>query len=428
MTDQDVSTPAAPEQPSACDARLAGRAALAAALESAAIVGSKMSSFVPPTREQLDQIAAAARASIRALEAERAAQAGSPCPRILQAAAFAADYVPAAYVVANIVQRQRLLAVTARTGGGKTAVTLTVALHVAAGRPIGRVEVERGSVLYLAAENPDDIRARLIFAAERLAIDLAAVPLHFVVGTFVFDDWRRHLEQEAARIGPLALVVVDTGPAFLSMQGIEDENANVAMLGFARTLRSLTELPGGPAVLVLVHPTKSAQGADQMIPRGGSAFLGELDGNLALLPGADGEHVELVAAAKFRGPAFSPVHFRLETGTCARLVDAHGRPIPSVLALPVDRTAVEAAETSANDELVGLLKAVADRPGAPLSYYARCAGLAFADGTPNRQKVARLLERLASDKLAVQRAGRWHPTKAGRALVERADHAVRAGG
>lgn len=38
VTDQDVSTPAAPEQPSACDARLAGRAALAAALESAAPV------------------------------------------------------------------------------------------------------------------------------------------------------------------------------------------------------------------------------------------------------------------------------------------------------------------------------------------------------------------------------------------------------
>lgn len=305
-------------------------------------------------------------------------------------------------------------------------MALTISLHVAAGRPIGRVEVERGSVLYLAAENPDDVRARLIFAAERLGIDLAAVPLHFVVGAFGFDDGRRHLDKEAARIGPLALVVVDTGPAFLSAQGGEDENANVAMHNFARALRSLTELPGKPAVLV--HPTKSAQGTDQLVPRGGGAFLAELDGNLALLPGADGELVELVAAGKFRGPAFAPIHFRLEVGTCARLVDARGRPIPSVLARPVDRAAVEAAETSANDELVVLLKAVVDRPGAPLSYYAKCAGLAHPDGTPNRQRAARLLERLGADKLAVQRAGRWHPTKAGRSFVERADDAVRAGG
>jgi len=44
-------------------------------------------------------------------------------------------------------------------------------------------------------------------------------------------------------------------------------------------MRSLTELQGGPTVLVLCHPTKNAT-ADNLIPRGGGSFIAEIDGNL----------------------------------------------------------------------------------------------------------------------------------------------------
>jgi hypothetical protein len=38
-------------------------------------------------------------------------------------------------------------------------------------------------------------------------------------------------------------------------------------------------MPGGPCVLVACHPPKNA-GDDNLLPRGGGAFIAEMDGNL----------------------------------------------------------------------------------------------------------------------------------------------------
>ena len=66
---------------------------------------------------------------------------------------------------------------------------------------------------------------------------------------------------------------VDTSATFFEL---ENENDNAQMAAHARLMRSLTTLPGGPVVLVACHPTKSAAD-DNMIPRGGGAFLAEID-------------------------------------------------------------------------------------------------------------------------------------------------------
>jgi len=74
------------------------------------------------------------------------------------------------------------------------------------------------------------------------------------------------------------LVVVDTVAAYF--EG-DDDNDNVQMGNYARLLRSMTKLPGGPCVLALAHPTKRAAD-DDLIPKGGGPFLNEVDGNVAL--------------------------------------------------------------------------------------------------------------------------------------------------
>jgi hypothetical protein len=73
-------------------------------------------------------------------------------------------------------------------------------------------------------------------------------------------------------------VVVDTSTAYFSG---DDENSNVQALEHAKWLRSLsTRIPANPTILVCCHPTKNS-GEDALVPRGGGAFLNELDGNLA---------------------------------------------------------------------------------------------------------------------------------------------------
>ena len=67
---------------------------------------------------------------------------------------FVADFVPPDYLIDGLLQRRFLYALTGVTGLGKTAVALAIALHVALGLRLGKLEVERGKVLYFAGKIP----------------------------------------------------------------------------------------------------------------------------------------------------------------------------------------------------------------------------------------------------------------------------------
>jgi hypothetical protein len=126
-------------------------------------------------------------------------------------------------------------------------------------------------------------------------------------------------------VGPL--VIIDTTAAFF--EG-DEENDNVQAGNYARMQRSLIDtLPGGPAILALCHPVKNA-GEDNILPRGGGAYLNEVDGNLTAQE-TDGV-VQFHWQGKFRGPDFAPVSFRLRSVTHELLKDSKGRLIPTVIA------------------------------------------------------------------------------------------------
>jgi len=108
-------------------------------------------------------------------------------------------------------------------------------------------------------------------------------------------------------VGPLDLVIVDTSAAYFLGA---DEISNTEMGKHARMLRALTGLPGSPYVLVLRHPIKHVLEPAQLLPRGGGAFLAEMDGNLTLCK-HDDVLVEL-HHGKIRGPGFEPMMFRFD--------------------------------------------------------------------------------------------------------------------
>ncbi len=68
-------------------------------------------------------------------------------------------------------------------------------------------------------------------------------------------------------------------------------------------LRRLTELPGKPAVVVPVHPTRNAD-REALLPRCGGAFLNEVDANLTLWADIDAGFAQLHRQGKLRGPGF----------------------------------------------------------------------------------------------------------------------------
>ncbi len=208
------------------------------------------------------------------------------------------------------------------------------------GRPIGEYNVERGRVLYLAGENPDDVRMRWLAMADRMEFDIDAIDVHFLPGVFKLSEIEGRIRAEVEKIGPVALVVVDTSAAYF--EG-DSENDNVQMGAHARRMRTLVTLPGKPCVLLACHPVKNA-GPDNLIPRGGGAFIAEVDGNLTC---AKADSVATVHwQGKFRGPDFAPIPFHLMTVTTPTLKDSKGRLIPTVVAKPLSDTERSQAEGS----------------------------------------------------------------------------------
>ena len=256
-----------------------------------------------------------------------------------------AGFTPPAYLVDGVLQRGYLYSLTARTGHGKTAVGMYVAQSIARGLPMHGREVKAGTVLLLAGENPDDIRARFLVLADAYGFKAEDLKMRFVAGVIDIAAKMPEIRAEAEKISDLVLVIVDTGAAYFPG---DETNSNSQQGAYARLLRQLTFLPGKPAVLVNCHPVKNAS-RDNLLPMGGSAFLNEVDGNLTLWATAE-RQTTLHWQGKFRGPEFEPMTFELEVADSARVIDAEGRLMPSVVAKPVSELKLQMEEGKQESE------------------------------------------------------------------------------
>lgn len=318
------------------------------------------------------------------------------------------------FLIEDTAQRRSCNSLVGRTGDGKTAVMTTAAIHVAAGLPFAGRHVEQGAVAFFAGENADDVRARTIMTAEHFDVSLGDLPLYFFDRPFDIMKAKTEIEQQVEAIGGVALIIIDTAAAFF--QG-DDENSNVQLGNFARDMRTLCELPGGPCVIIACHPTKSAS-KSSLVPRGGGAFVAEVDANLRVWSD-DAETTELHWCEKIRGPGFEPITFRLERKTSECVKDSKGRLIPSVVAVPMGEDELKdvAKETRSNED--ALLDQMLQLPNGSIADWATNLAWLTPANTPQKSKVSRALDRLSADKLASKYRGRWVLTERGRKEAEK---------
>jgi hypothetical protein len=189
-------------------------------------------------------------------------------------------------------------------------------------------------------------------------------------------------------------------------------------------MRTLTKLPGGPCVLALCHPIKHATQRDQLVPRGGGAFLAEVDGNLTAWRHGD-DLVELHHFGKLRGPGFEPVSFRVEPITTPKLVDSKGRLIPTVRALAISEAEAEKESSNVRQDEDNLLAALLSNPNRSFAELAIACDFKSKTGQPQKSKVQRRLADLKADKLVKQARGRWVLTDEGRKTAEKSSEAAR---
>lgn len=243
---------------------------------------------------------------------------------------------PPNYIWHRVLQKGCLYALTAKWGHGKTAVMITVAMHVATGRELGGHQVKRQRVLYLCGENPADVQLRTRGAALKFGIEPneLAGQIFFTRRPFALDNEveLKKFVQEASAFGPFGMAVIDTGPAHSSAA---EENDNREMHKLAMAMRDLMEPLGNPATVALMHPTKEAT-RENLQPRGGGAFSGSIDGELCAWQ--ERGQLELFHRTKFRGPGFKPMRFNLERFQLPDMEDNFGEPVVTVLAVESDNT------------------------------------------------------------------------------------------
>ena len=324
--------------------------------------------------------------------------------------------MPPDYVIFGLLQRRFLYSITGKTGAGKTAILLLIAAHVAEAKKIVDRDVEQGRVLYFTGENADDVRMRWIALAQQMGFDLEKIDVHFIPGVFKISEMQERIRAEIKQIGPVSLIIVDTAAAYF--EG-DDENSNTQFGDYARrTLRPLTTMPGEPCVIVACHPVKNATD-DNLIPRGGGAFLNEVDGNLTAARTASGV-VELHWQGKYRGPDFAPMHFTTRTVTHELLKDSKGRLIPTVVASPLSEQGhadITQAVQSRQDELLVVLLDPTNRTATQIEL-ARRLGWKMSDGNPYHVLVRRTLKALEKAKLVTIQRGHTVLTKKGKTTAE----------
>jgi DNA-binding MarR family transcriptional regulator len=288
-------------------------------------------------------------------------------------------------LIQNLFKRSFVYSLTGATGSGKTAVALYIAFCVATNTPIGNRHVNGGRIVYYAGENPADV-------TERIAgmLDGQSRPDNFLVYPFATREKAELSIAELIRDGEdIALVVIDTSTAYFAG---DDENDNTQALEHAKWLRSIsTRLPGNPTVLVCCHPTKFATD-DNLIPRGGSAFIAEVDGNLASVK--EGDFTIVSQHGKYRGVDFPAIGFKRSLAYPEFFKRKFGRTIPTIIAAYAEAEEVAAADTVKQQDSMQVLRLLAVDPKSSLVDIADKLQWRKASGVVEKYR-----SRMAVDKL-----------------------------
>ena len=260
-------------------------------------------------------------------------------------AAFIKTQKPPEYLVEPLIQRASLYTVTALTSHGKTAVLLYIALCIASGRSVAGKHTVRGRVVWFAGENPSDFAQKVVTACHHWEIDPDDLDMVVMAGAFDLASMPAEAVKMAAAGADTALVVVDTSAAY---RFDDDEDSNANAITWARMLREhFPAMAGRPAVLVATHPTKHADDTN-LLPRGGGAFLNEVDGNLTLWADQEQNATTLHWQGKFRGMTFCPIQFALQPCPHPSWTFRNGDPVMVKLAVPSNESPRPRAAHKAN--------------------------------------------------------------------------------
>lgn len=327
--------------------------------------------------------------------------------RIDSSADFLSDLQPLEYLIDGLLPRGVTYSLTGHAGHGKTTLALQFAISVARGDSFEMRETSKGSVLILAGENPYNVKWQ--YAAALAARDLSPqdVNVNFVQGRFSIKEWTEVLRSKMEAMPDLKLVIVDSLQAFF--EG-DNDNDNSQMVDMAHALRGLCDTSNRPALLIIAHPAGKTPSRDNLVPRGGGAFLNEIDGNLTVWS-QDASQQTLHHSQKFRGAGFDPIEWVMQIHEFNHLTDIHGTPLKLPVSRPETHTERTTRQVKSDDFLRQYLSTVEQEQ--PLSVREGAEQFRIS-----RYRMETLIKTAKEEKLIKRYAKTYVITEGGRAFLE----------
>lgn len=239
---------------------------------------------------------------------------------------FSAQPAPISWLVKRWLQDQAMIMVHGPSGGGKTFVVLDWCLRMASGTEdwCGH-KVRPGNVVYLAGEGHHGLRGRI--AAWKHYHQCG--PLSMWLSKDGCDlntpaGYVKVVEQVRSLPSTPSVIVVDTLHRFLA----GDENS-------AQDAKTMLDACGGlmrefGCSVILVHHTGVAEDA-QHRARGSSAWRGALDIEISIVPGKDGQPMQIVQRKSKDAELCDPVQVELHSVAIPGWYDEDGEPVTSAV-------------------------------------------------------------------------------------------------
>ena len=341
------------------------------------------------------------------LESPPAEDGPRPDFPIDDSATFLSDLRPLEYLIDGILPVGVAYSLTGYPGHGKTTLALQFALSVSRGELFADRQTSKGAVLFLAGENPYNVKWQYAAALAARRIRPEDADVYFVQGRFSIRKWTEVLRAKLAEMPDLKLIIVDSLQAFF--EG-DNDNDNTQMVEMAHALRGIANVPRRPALLIIAHPAGKLPSKENIVPRGGSAFLAEIDGNLTVWS-QDATQQTLHHSPKFRGAGFDPIEWVMQVHQFDHLTDVHGTP----LKLPVSRPEMTMEKTTREEAADNILREYlyTVEAGKPLSV--RDAAARFG---VTRWRMQQTIETAKSEKLIRRHAKTWVITDGGKDFLE----------
>lgn len=321
--------------------------------------------------------------------------------------AFLSDLRPLEYLIDGLLPVGVAYSLTGYPGHGKTTLALQFAISVARGEMFADRETSKGRVLILAGENPYNVKWQYAAALAARNLSPADVDIHFVQGRFSIRKWSEVLRAKMEAMPDLKLIIVDSLQAFF--EG-DNDNDNTQMVEMAHALRGLTQIAQRPAILIIAHPAGKIPSRENLVPRGGGAFLAEIDGNLTVWS-QDASQQSLHHSLKFRGASFDPMEWVMQVHEFSHLTDIHGTPLKLPVSRPEMTFEKATREATADSLLRQYLETVADGKRLSVREGAGQFGV-------SRWRMQQVIETAKEEKLIRRHAKTWVITQGGEDFLE----------